>query len=225
MAVVHHAGPTGEGHIQLRWTDDAGSLPGHSGSPVVDATTGALVGLLRAGSVTARFDRYVPLPLLRRAGVPVRAPWLMRKDSQDHFDRRARGQRAVDAGGGDLFQGRVQALARIRDWLTTPEPPGSVLVVTGQPGAGKSAVVARAGLEQAGQATRRPPGPGGFGGADGMLFHARAATAVDLRTELADLTGANDDSSTTGLMESLDRLHADLPHHPTTAGFPGLEVT
>ena len=62
---------------------------------------------------------------------------------RSHFTRRARGQRS-DARGGDLFRGRAAALAAVGGWLTDPDDQGRPLVVTGQPGAGKSAVLARA---------------------------------------------------------------------------------
>jgi hypothetical protein len=44
---------------------------------------------------------------------------------------------------GWRFRGRVQALRRITDWLTRSAADYRVLVVTGAPGAGKSAVLAR----------------------------------------------------------------------------------
>jgi hypothetical protein len=61
--------PTTTGQIQLDWAD-AGSFVGHSGGPVVDATTGRVVGLLRQGSERGHFDRYLP-GVLARAGEPA----------------------------------------------------------------------------------------------------------------------------------------------------------
>jgi V8-like Glu-specific endopeptidase len=40
------SGPTTTGTIQLTWQEDTGTLPGHSGGPVVDADSGVLVGIL-----------------------------------------------------------------------------------------------------------------------------------------------------------------------------------
>jgi hypothetical protein len=209
-------GPTAGGLVQLGWTENAGSYPGDSGGPVVDAISGELVGLLREGSQSLVFDRYVPLKLLRRAGLPVPAPWLVRgQEAEDHFVRRARGQRA-GSSGTDVFQGRTAALARIREWIASGDSPGAVLVVTGQPGAGKSAVIARAGL-----AAAHPAIPSGSGGSSGLLFHARAATADELRAALADLTGASDDSAAT-LLDGIDQA---VEEHLSRSRADGAEPT
>ena len=78
-------------------------------------------------------------------------------------------------------------------------PPGQPLVITGQPGAGKSAVLARAALSV----------EAGHGG-PGLAFHARAATIGDFLTALADLTGMDTPASADELVTSL----ADLPGQP-----------
>ena len=95
-----------------------------------------------------------------------------------------------------MFRGRHVALARVREWLTANEPPGQALVITGQPGAGKSAVLARAALSA----------EAGYGG-PGLAFHARAATVGEFLTALADLTGIDRSASADELVTSL----ADLP--------------
>ena len=69
-------------------------------------------------------------------------------------------------------------------------------MLTGQPGAGKSAVLARAALSV----------EAGHGG-PGLAFHARAATIGDFLTALADLTGIDTPASADELVTSL----ADLP--------------
>jgi hypothetical protein len=71
--------------------------------------------------------------------------WLMTGTggARAEVGQRSRGQLSA-AGGGDLFCGRQLALDYIREWLTADEPPGQPLVITGQPGAGKSVVLARA---------------------------------------------------------------------------------
>jgi hypothetical protein len=220
-------GPAANGHVQIGWTEDAGSAPGHSGGPIVDATTGELVGLLREGSSAGRFDRYVPLALLRRAGLPIPAPWPARgQNARDHFTQRARGQRGANSGQ-DVFQGRTAALARIHGWLTSVECPGAVLVITGRPGTGKSAVIARAALaaqSSPGDSADLPQPTGnqetgnqtlgggrGLDGAGGLLFHARGAEAAQLRTAIADLTGAEDDSSVLTLLDGVDRQRDQSP--------------
>jgi hypothetical protein len=169
------AGPAAAGAVQLDWIGDAGTFPGHSGGPVIDAAGHALAGILVEGAERGRFDRFVSVTLIARAWLGLPRPWLMAGaetgEARGHFTRRARGQRSA-ARGGDLFRGRAAALDRIRAWLTAGEPPGQPLVITGQPGAGKSAVLARASLprprrhhrplpHRAGRPDRR--GPAGLG--------------------------------------------------------------
>jgi hypothetical protein len=151
------------------------------------------------GSERGRFDRFVPVTLIARVWQGLPRPWLMTGaepgEARSHFTRRARGQRSA-ARGGDLFRGRTVALDRAREWLTQAEPPGQPLVLTGQPGAGKSAVLARAALTV--EAAHGGPG---------LAFHARAATIGDFLTALADLTGI--DTPGPGL--------ADRRRHPSRA--------
>ena len=189
------AGPATAGAVQLDWVGDAGTFPGHSGGPVIDAAGHALAGILVEGSERGRFDRFVPVTLIARVWPGLPRPWLMTGaepgEARGHFTRRARGQRSA-ARGGDLFRGRTVALDRVREWLITVEPPGQPLVLTGQPGAGKSAVLARAALSV----------EAGHGG-PGLAFHARAATIGDFLTALADLTGIDTPASADELVTSL----------------------
>jgi WD40 repeat protein/V8-like Glu-specific endopeptidase len=197
------AGPATAGTVQLDWVGDAGTFPGHSGGPVIDAAGHALAGILVEGAERGRFDRFVPVTLIARIWPRLPRPWLMTGadpgEARSHFTRRARGQRSA-ARGGDLFRGRHAALDRIRGWLTAVEPPGQPLVLTGQPGAGKSAVLARAALSV----------EAGHGG-PGLAFHARAATIGGFLTALADLTGIDTPASADELVASL----ADLPGQPS----------
>ena len=196
------AGPATAGTVQLDWIGDAGTFPGHSGGPVIDAAGHALAGILVEGAERGRFDRFVPVTLIARVWPRLPRPWLMTGaepgEARSHFTRRARGQRSA-ARGGDLFRGRTVALDRIRGWLTADEPPGQPLVMTGQPGAGKSAVLARAALSVEAEH-----------GGPGLAFHARAATIGDFLTALADLTGIDTPASADELVTSL----ADLPGQP-----------
>ena len=198
------AGPVTTGTVQLDWVGDAGTFPGHSGGPVIDADGHTLAGILVEAAERGRFDRFVPITLIAQAWPQLPRPWLMTgaepAEARSHFTRRARGQRST-ARGGDLFCGRAVALDRIRSWLTADEPPGQPLVITGQPGAGKSAVLARVVLSM--EAGRGGPG---------LAFHARAVTIGDLLTALADLTGVDIPASADGLVTSL----ADLPGQPPT---------
>ena len=108
-----------------------------------------------------------------------------------NFIRMARGQRSA-ARGGDLFRGRRAAVAAVRGWLTADEPPGQALVITGQPGAGKSAVLARAALSVEAEHS----GPV-------LMFHARGRTFGDFFAILADLIGLDTPASTDELINAL----------------------
>ena len=160
------AGPAAAGTVQLNWVGDVGTFPGHSGGPVIDADGHAVAGILVEGSGPGRFDRFVPVTRIAQVWPQLPRPWLVTGpdpgEARSHFTRRARGQRSI-ARGGDLFRGRQAALAAVRGWLTADEPPGQALVITGQPGAGKSAVLARAALgleaERGGQGWPSTPAP------------------------------------------------------------------
>jgi hypothetical protein len=197
------AGPAAAGSVQLDWAGDAGTFPGHSGGPVIDADQGALAGILVEGAEQGRFDRYLPVTVIARVWPQMPRPWLMTGadpgEARSHFTRRSRGQRSA-ARGGDLFRGRQAALDRIRGWLTSVEPPGLPLVVTGQPGAGKSAVLARAVL----RAEAEHGGPG-------LAFHARAATIGDFLDALARLAGVDSPATADDLVVSLADLPAQEP--------------
>ena len=198
------AGPATAGTVQLDWLGDVGTRRGHSGGPVIDTAGHALAGILVEGAERGRFDRFVPVTLIARIWPRLPGPWLItgadRGEARGHFTRRARGQRSI-ARGGDLFRGRAVALDRVREWLAADEPPGQALVITGQPGAGKSTVLARAALSV----------EAGHGG-PGLAFHARAATFGDFFTALADLTGIDTPASADELVTSL----ANLPGQPLT---------
>jgi WD40 repeat protein len=197
------AGPATPGTMQLDWISDIGTFPGHSGGPVIDADGHALAGILVEESERGRFDRFVPVTLIARVWPRLPRPWLITGaepgEARSHFTRRARGQRSV-ARGGDLFRGRAVALDRIREWLTAAEAPGQPLVLIGQPGAGKSAVLARAALSVEAEQ-----------GGPGLAFHARAATMSDFLTALADLTGVDTPTSAEELVTSLAELPGQSP--------------
>jgi WD40 repeat protein len=160
------SGATTTGLRQLVWDEGAGGFPGHSGGPVVDAQSGALVGILSSGSLEGRFDRFLPVTKIETVWKGLRRPWLYAgEDAWSHVRRRAAGPRG-HTFGGDLFKGRVTALEAIDGWLAVRPGPGRPLVITGQPGAGKSSVLARAMLKE--ERTY---------GCRGLVFHARAATA------------------------------------------------
>src|SRR5690348_4421866 len=133
------------GRVQLDW-DEVGTLAGHSGGPVCDKLSGLMVGVLVEGSEPGHFDRMVTLAAVRRLWDGLPRPWLFAgENARAHFTQRAAGQRST-ARGGDLFRGRQEALAVVHNWLCADAGPEIPLVITAQPGAGKSAVLARAAL-------------------------------------------------------------------------------
>jgi WD40 repeat protein len=176
----------------LDWEDASGTWRGHSGGPVVDSSTAALVGVLIEGAEEGRFDRFLPLDVIRQVWTDMPRPWLTAGiDAGDHFRRGASGQR-IRARGGDLFRGRDLALRVIREWLTSVGPLGRPLVVTGQPGAGKSAVVARAALSLEAEHV----GPA-------LAYHARASTHNQFLSALAQLIGLSTDNSVDSLVDAI----------------------
>jgi WD40 repeat protein len=194
------AGPTADGAVQLDWAGDVGTLRGQSGGPVIDTVSSALVGVLIEGSPEGKFDRFLPLTLIRHCWEQLPQPWLMAGlEGRSHFDQRARGQPSR-ARGGDLFRGRSEALAVIRGWLTAEEPPGRPLVVTGQPGAGKSSVLGRTAVKF--EAERIGPG---------LAFHAKAATSMAFVRALEDLTGASDAGTADALLDALTQSPSVTP--------------
>jgi WD40 repeat protein len=194
------SGPAAGGAVQLDWEEAVGTMPGHSGGPVVDPATGALVGVLVEGSEQGRFDRFLPLSTVHRRWPDLPRPWLIPgQEGRSHFARRSRGQRSRTRGG-DLFRGRQAALVAVRQWLTASDPPGQPLVITGQPGAGKSAVIARAAFDlercRAGQ---------------GLAFHCREATVASFVSAVADLTGLDGVDSPDELFDLLEDMSRDKP--------------
>jgi hypothetical protein len=165
------------GVLQVDATGATSSLRGHSGGPVVDAITGAIVGVLVEGSEELRFDRAVPIELLARHCPGIGSWWLFAGDNAaEHFRRRATGQRSI-VRGGDLFRGRAAALERIRG--SVADEAEMPLVVTGQPGAGKSTVLARAALAERDRAAN-----------PGLAFHARGQVIGDLVRAVARVAAA-----------------------------------
>jgi hypothetical protein len=192
--------PVASGEVQLRWEEGTGTLPGHSGGPVVAAASGSLVGILVQGSTQGRFDRFVPVSVIARGWPGLPRPWLfVGEDARGHVHRRAMGQRSR-VRGGDMFRGRVAALHKIAEWMAAPTCPGRPLVITGQPGAGKSAVLARVAL--ASERTR--PGAG-------LVFHARGASNDELLDAVAAATGLATPSGLDGLLDGLASQRAGGP--------------
>lgn len=105
-----------------------------------------------------------------------------------HWRPRARGV-GIDSERGHRFCGRTAALREIVSWLDRKEPDRRVLVVTGAPGAGKSAVLGRivttADAEVASQLPASDTGVRATAGSVACAVHAKGKTALEVATEIA----------------------------------------
>ena len=135
---------------QLEVTSGRRLTRGYSGAPVLDDETDAVVGMAvaeDAADPTAGIAAMIPLAKLVEYW-PRLADELPSRLTDDpaldaHWDPRARGVEQK-AKLGWFFTGRRQALTELVDWLTAaPDPMSNLRVVTGGPGSGKSAVLAR----------------------------------------------------------------------------------
>ncbi|MEV4560906.1 hypothetical protein AB0K51_28455 [Kitasatospora sp. NPDC049285] len=189
--------------------------PGDSGAALWSADHQAVVGMVgqarpngdeaRALSMWAIAD-YLPdekLQLLtdwtvEDAGEAALSEWGWTlagdPEAARHWRPRARGV-SRDAERGFRFRGRVAALTAIVDWITrSAGDRRQVLVVTGSPGVGKSAVLGRivttadqaiaATLPSEDDAVRAPEG------SVACAVHARGKTALDVACEIASAASA-----------------------------------
>ena len=118
------AGPASGGLMQLDWSANAGTFPGHSGGPVIDAGEGALAGILVEGSERGRFDRYLPVTVIARVWPQLPRPWLLTgAEARSHFTRRSLAASAARRGAGTCSAAGRAALDRVSGWLTAAEPP------------------------------------------------------------------------------------------------------
>ncbi len=121
--------------------------------------------------------------------------WTLTRDPEAvrHWRPRARGV-SIDSERGYRFRGRSVALTAIVNWLDRPSPDRRVLVVTGTPGVGKSAVLGRivttadatvrAALPSDDDAVRASPG------SIACAVHAKGKTALEIATEIARAASA-----------------------------------
>ncbi len=121
--------------------------------------------------------------------------WSLAEDPEGvrHWRPRARGV-SVDSERGYRFRGRARALTEITAWLDRPTPDRQVLVVTGSPGVGKSAVLGRV-VTTSDQAIRsRLPAEDDAilarPGSVACAVHAKGKTALDVAIEIARAASA-----------------------------------
>jgi WD40 repeat protein len=121
--------------------------------------------------------------------------WALDRDPEGvrHWRPRARGV-SIDSERGWRFRGRAAALTRITSWLDRPQPDRRVLVVTGSPGVGKSAVLGRVvTTADAGIRSSLPPGDTGVMASVGSVscaVHAKGKTALEVAEEIARAASA-----------------------------------
>jgi WD40 repeat protein/DNA-binding SARP family transcriptional activator len=121
--------------------------------------------------------------------------WRLARDPEGirHWRPRARGV-SVDSERGYRFRGRAAALHRIVDWLNRPEPDRRVLVITGSPGVGKSAVLGRiVTTADAPICAALPPDDTMVRASSGSVscaVHAKAKTALEIAEEIARAASA-----------------------------------
>ncbi|MGA4867203.1 helix-turn-helix domain-containing protein [Streptomyces lavendulocolor] len=124
-------------------------------------------------------------------------------DFVTHWDPVSRGISVVSAEAGWYFTGRSEILRNLVEWMTEPSPTReSGLVVTGDPGSGKSAVLGRLVTLSDAEYRRRwpkavenaPPGTVPPVGTVDVAVHARGLTLPDVSRTLAAACGVAGDS-------------------------------
>ena len=187
---------------------------GYSGAALWSADYEAVVGVVsqaqsangdaRAITLSAVVD-YLPdekLHLLtgwsaEAAGEGALAAWGWSLDTDPeaglHWRPRARGV-YKDTDRGFRFRGRTAALTTIRDWLVGVHPQPQVLVVTGTPGVGKSAVLGRiVTTADPAIAASLPPGDDAVRAVERSVacaVHAKGKTALEVAGEIARAASA-----------------------------------
>ncbi|GAA2845748.1 trypsin-like peptidase domain-containing protein [Nonomuraea rubra] len=192
------SGPTGqwvqiEAQSQTGWAIERG----FSGGPVFDHHSEAVTGIVVLRD-DHRSGHMLPISYLRTLWEEVRRSCGWRLDLDPHLPThwlpRARG---CELGTDEWhFTGRVEARRAIRDWLARPAPAGQpILLVTGGPGCGKSALLAHTLLaaDPRLSATVPTPGPRPPAGAFDAALHLKGLTCDETAARLADALGATAD--------------------------------
>ena len=137
--------------------------PGFSGSAVWSDRLGAAVGMItsRDRKTEGRMAFAVPTGVIAASSPLVTAalqtPLDLDRDRATHWGPRSRGVSVDSDEAGWLFIGRDRALGELAGWLADDRPP-TMRVLTGTPGSGKSAVVARIVTSADRRYRRRIPG-------------------------------------------------------------------
>lgn len=189
----------GYGQVKLDTTSAVKLAPGFSGSAVWSPSYRAVVGLVVkafVGEAQAGTGHALTLhavdQVMPELGLGALAAWgwRLREDPEAARHWRSRSQAAHHGGGiSHRFHGRSAALGMIVEWLDRPAPDGRILVLTGSPGAGKSAVLGRivttADAELRSQLPAEDRGVRARTGAVSCAVHLRGMTAREAATEIA----------------------------------------
>jgi WD40 repeat protein len=198
---------------ESRYPIEQGFSGGGLWSPDFDAVVG-LVGVLdrgQAGQSGQALTIYQAAQLLPGQGLRELAEesratdsgelaltawgWTLAADPEGrrHWRPRARGV-SIDAERGYRFRGRTAALTMIKAWLDRPAPDRKVLVVTGAPGSGKSAVLGRivttADKDAASQLPSADQAVRATEGSAACAVHAKGLTALDIAKQIAKAASA-----------------------------------
>lgn len=186
----------GSGWVQLNGGPGRTLDHGFSGGPVWDDELEAVVGIVVTAEPKVRGGHMIPVEEVIRHWPDAAAFTGWRLDLDDAFDThwlpRARGVEPHVAGDVWHFVGRRRALQVLAEHLSG-EPDGRARVVTGSPGSGKSAVLART-VVLADRVARRlvppetlsadPPPVGSIT----VAVHARGKTVADVVRAIASAT-------------------------------------
>ena len=140
--------PVGHGWVQVDVASAMLIEPGYSGAAVWSERHRAVVGMIvtRDAGTRGRVGFAIPLPVLAEtSSVISRAlptPLDLDPTRNSHWGPRSRGVSSDRSSAGWFFTGRRVALTELVRWLTTDTPP-TLRVITGSPGSGKSALLAR----------------------------------------------------------------------------------
>ncbi|MBV9651067.1 MAG: trypsin-like peptidase domain-containing protein [Pseudonocardiales bacterium] len=202
------------------WCPDYGAVVGVVGQPD-DRGDGRAILLHQAdGYFPAEKIQLLTQWTLASADEVAQAAWgwtlATDKEADRHWRPRARGV-SVASERGYRFRGRRIALARIVTWLDRPAPDRKVLVVTGSPGVGKSAVLGR--IVTTADAEMRAALPSDDDavrasvGSVACAVHAKGKTAVDVAMEIARAASAPLPEHTDDLMAGLQEVLTERGGH------------
>jgi hypothetical protein len=207
------AGQAGRGWVRLTASSKPGLAVGFSGTGLWSAQYDAVAAVIGQandegdGLAITLHTAHTHLPeekldLLARWTVDdadeiARAAWgwtlAADREADRHWRPRARGVN-VSAERGFRFRGRTTALTEIINWLDRPVPDRRVLVVTGSPGVGKSAVLGRvvttADAQMAAALPADDAAPRATVGSVACAVHAKGKTALEVATEIARAASA-----------------------------------